>query len=150
MQTGIFEWLGSMESDENKTSHYEAITRGIRVLVMPHFMDGQSVPENDHFVWAYEVEIVNEGQISVQLRERTWLITDANGKREKVHGPGVVGEQPILNPGDTFRYSSGCPLTTSSGFMVGCYTMSDESGNRFDIDIPAFSLDLPGQRGTVN
>ncbi len=88
-----------MKSDENKSGRYEAITRDIRVSVMPHYLDAQSDPESDHFVWAYEVEIVNEGRSTVQLRERTWLITDANGKRERVHGPGVVGEQPILNPG---------------------------------------------------
>ena len=77
------------------------------------------------------------------MRERTWEITDANGKVEHVHGPGVVGDQPILNGGDVYRYSSGCPLRTPSGFMVGFYTFTDESGARFDVAVPAFSLDLP-------
>ena len=86
----------------------------------------------------------------MQLCERTWDITDARGQHEHVHGPGVVGEQPILNPGDEFHYTSGCPLTTPSGFMEGSYTMALETGEQFDVAIPAFALDLPGPIGTVN
>ena len=129
---------------------YEAITQEIRVSVRPHYLDEQSDPDADRFMWAYQVEIINEGDNTVQLQERTWHITDGNGVIEKVHGPGVVGEQPILNPGDRFKYTSGCPLTTPSGFMVGHYTMVDDDGVRFDVDIPAFALDLPGARRTVN
>ncbi len=139
-----------MTSRTNSTGRYEAVTHDIRVSVLPRYIAEQSDPENNRYVWAYDVEIINEGRKTVQLRQRTWLITDANGKREQVNGAGVVGEQPILNPGDAFKYSSGCPLTTSSGFMLGCYTMSDEAGGEFEIDVPAFSLDLPGAQGIVN
>lgn len=129
---------------------YQATTRDIHVCVTPRFLDDQSDEENNQFVWAYEVDIINEGTQTVQLRERRWEITDANGKQEIVNGPGVVGEQPILNPGDAFRYTSGCPLSTPSGFMVGSYTMVNEKGEEFLVDIPAFSLDLPDAMTTVN
>ena len=129
---------------------YQATTRDIHVCVTPRFLDDQSDEDNNQFVWAYEVDIINEGTQTVQLRERRWEITDANGKQEIVNGPGVVGEQPILNPGDAFRYTSGCPLSTPSGFMVGSYTMVNEKGEEFLVDIPAFSLDLPDAMTTVN
>ena len=86
----------------------------------------------------------------MQLLSRYWHITDANGRVEEVSGAGVVGEQPELNPGDSYQYTSGCPLTTPSGIMVGRYTMRDEAGQMFDVAIPAFSLDLPGTARTVN
>ena len=129
---------------------YEAVTQEIRVSVRPQYLDDQSDPDADRFVWAYQVEITNDGDNTVQLQERTWHITDGNGVVERVHGPGVVGEQPILNPGDRFKYTSGCPLTTPSGFMAGHYTMVDDDGVRFDVEIPPFALDLPGARRTVN
>ncbi|MEL6735121.1 MAG: Co2+/Mg2+ efflux protein ApaG [Pseudomonadota bacterium] len=129
------------------TMAYEAVTSDIRVRVQPHYLEDQSDPALPRYVWAYEVEITNMGDKTVQLRERSWIILDANGKKEHVHGPGVVGEQPILNPGDTFRYSSGCPLATPSGFMNGVYHMVDEAGDPFDIDVPPFSLDLPDALG---
>jgi len=134
-------WEREMSGQDDKP--YEAITDGIRVRVRPHYLEEQSDPALPRYVWAYEVEIANQGDKTVQLRERSWIIVDATGHEERVHGPGVVGEQPILNPGDTFRYSSGCPLTTPSGFMNGVYHMVDEAGTQFDIDVPAFSLDLP-------
>ncbi|MEL6947183.1 MAG: Co2+/Mg2+ efflux protein ApaG [Pseudomonadota bacterium] len=133
-----------MANKDNNT--YQATTHEIMVEVTPRFLNDQSDPALPRYVWAYDVAITNKGKRTVQLRERSWTIVDANGQTENVHGPGVVGEQPILNPGDAFRYSSGCPLTTPSGFMSGRYHMQDEAGERFDVDIPAFSLDLPQVR----
>ncbi len=133
-------------------STYIATTRGIEVSVHPTFLDNQSDEDEDedHYVWAYTIKIVNRSDVTVQLKHRYWLITDANGKNENVQGPGVVGEQPILNPGDEFQYTSGCPLTTPSGFMVGQYTMRCDNGEEFKIDIPAFALDLPNANRTMN
>ncbi|MEE9314292.1 MAG: Co2+/Mg2+ efflux protein ApaG [Rhizobiaceae bacterium] len=131
-------------------NRFEAITRGIRVSVTPQYLEEQSDPDENRFVWAYEVEIFNGSKSTVQLRERSWQITNSNGECEQVQGPGVVGEQPILNPGDAFQYTSGCPLTTSSGFMVGQYLMTNEVGEKFEVEIPAFSLDRPGGRGMMN
>lgn len=122
---------------------YRAITDNIEVIVRPSFSSEQSQPEENKFFWTYAVEITNCGGEVVQLRARHWEITDGNGQRQDVRGPGVVGEQPVLNPGETFRYSSGCPLTTSQGIMVGQYEMVSAAGNRFDVQIPAFSLDSP-------
>ena len=129
---------------------YEETTAGIRVCVIPQYLDDQSDPRDNHFVWAYEITITNEGKDTVQLRDRYWHITDATGHVEEVAGPGVVGEQPVLNPGDTFSYTSGCPLPTPSGIMRGHYTMADERGGSFNVSIPPFSLDLPGARTIVN
>ncbi|MBB3149033.1 MULTISPECIES: Co2+/Mg2+ efflux protein ApaG [Phyllobacterium] len=129
---------------------YKAITRDIEVTVEPFYLEEQSNPEENRYVWGYRITIANESEITVQLRARYWKITDGNGHMEEVRGPGVIGEQPILNPGDSFQYSSGCPLTTTSGVMVGRYTMQTDSGVRFDIEIPAFSLDLPDQLRTLN
>lgn len=134
---------------------YVAVTRDIRVSVTPTFLDKQSNASEQRYVWAYEIEIKNEGDTTVQLRSRRWEITDGNGKQEIVQGPGVVGEQPILNPGDRFKYSSGCPLTTPSGFMVGTFRMfagavADETSEEFDIDVPAFALDLPNASRRLN
>ncbi|MEM8663812.1 MAG: Co2+/Mg2+ efflux protein ApaG [Pseudomonadota bacterium] len=129
---------------------YRATTQDIEVTVAPSFLPEQSSPEKSRFVWAYEVEIRNEGPETVQLRNRHWTITDANGHVEIVDGPGVVGEQPTLDPGGAFRYTSGCPLTTPSGFMMGRYEMERPSGERFMVDIPAFSLDLPDDGRTIN
>jgi len=142
--------MSGIEDIENGEKPYEATTSGIRVRVRPHFLEEQSDPALPRYVWAYQVEITNLGDKTVQLRERSWDILDANGKKEHVHGPGVVGEQPILNSGDTFRYSSGCPLPTTSGFMSGLFHMVDEAGNPFDIEVPAFSLDLPNDGSAVN
>jgi len=124
---------------------YEKITRGIAVRVQPFYLEDQSTPEESHYVWAYRVRIENKGDETVQLRTRYWRITDARGRIQEVRGPGVVGEQPVLKPGEMFEYTSGCPLPTSSGFMVGSYQMESAGGETFDIAIPAFSLDSPDQ-----
>jgi ApaG protein len=122
---------------------YEAVTKGIRVRVVPQYLEQESSPEDSRYVWAYTVDIVNEGSETVQLRTRHWRITDATGRTEEVRGPGVVGQTPVLEPGESFRYTSGCPLGTPSGIMVGTYHMTTEAGGRLEVAIPAFSLDSP-------
>jgi ApaG protein len=129
---------------------YEAITRGIRIRVEPHYMEEQSSPEDSHFVWSYAVEISNDGAETVQLKSRLWRITDALGRTEEVRGPGVVGQTPVIPPGKSFHYTSGCPLKTPQGIMVGSYQMTDEAGQLFDVAIPAFSLDSPYTRRSMN
>lgn len=122
---------------------YTETTRDISVTVQPTFLDDQSSPEDDRFVWAYHIAIENNGAETVQLLTRYWRIIDSNGHVQEVRGDGVVGEQPVLYPGQTFEYTSGAPLRTPSGFMVGTYGMIGEAGDSFDIQIPAFSLDSP-------
>jgi len=139
-----------MTGKSKDSDTYQTITRGIRVQVQPEYLEDQSDEDDSRFVWAYHVRVRNDREETVQLRSRTWHITDGNGTMEEVKGPGVVGEQPILNSGDEFRYSSGCPLTTPSGFMVGSYTMVRPNGETFEAAIPAFSLDLPGARRSLN
>lgn len=129
---------------------YQANTRGIMVKVMPVYVDERSAPDESRFFWAYRVVIENQGDMTVQLLSRYWHIVDATGHVEEVRGPGVVGEQPVLGPGDSFEYTSGCPLDTASGFMRGTYTMTDENGNQFEVDIPAFPLDLPDADPVIN
>ncbi len=129
---------------------YETITRGIRVRVTPQYIEDQSSPDENYYFWSYTVDITNEGPIAVQLKTRIWLITDANGKEETVKGPGVVGQTPHLQPGQSFTYTSGCPLSTPSGIMVGTYQMQGADGNMMDVKIPAFSLDSPFTRRSVN
>ena len=129
---------------------YQAKTRTITVTVMPVYIDERSSPAENRWFWAYRVAIANEGRNTVQLLERYWRITDSHGKTEEVRGPGVVGEQPVLRPGERFEYTSGCPLGTPSGFMIGSYTMIDETGERFEVDIPGFALDLPDARPVIN
>ena len=129
---------------------YSAITREIRVQVEPIYLDDQSEPDENHFVWAYHVEIMNDGQEQVQLRTRYWRITDALGRVQEVRGPGVVGEQPVLDPGEAFEYTSGTPLPTPSGIMAGIYQMEAAGGEQFDVEIPAFSLDSPHQAVNLN
>jgi len=128
---------------------YEAETNGVVVRVTPTFLPEQSDPPQ-MWVWAYAVEIENRSDHTVQLVSRHWIITDALGRVEEVAGPGVVGEQPVLKPGAVHAYASGCPLPTTSGSMVGSYRMLVEGGDVFDAAIPAFSLDLPDARRTVN
>lgn len=126
-------------------------TNFIKVTATPLFLENQSEPAEGHFVWAYTIRIENYGDDTVQLINRTWFITDAQGHVQRVHGPGVVGEQPIIRPGDDFEYTSGTVLPTPSGIMVGTYEMEDIiSRERFDIDIPAFSLDSPMQAMRAN
>ncbi|MGH7044246.1 MAG: Co2+/Mg2+ efflux protein ApaG [Acetobacteraceae bacterium] len=130
---------------------YSKTTDGIRVSVRSFYLDDQSRPEDAHYVWAYRVTIANESRRTVQLLRRTWRITDARGRTQHVHGAGVVGEQPLLEPGESFEYTSGTPLETPSGFMVGTYHMIDPaSGETFDVAIPPFSLDSPHQAGGVH
>jgi ApaG protein len=129
---------------------YVAETEGIVVRVRPSYLAGQSDPAGGRWVWAYQVEIENRGRETVQLMARHWTITDARGEVEEVRGPGVVGEQPVIRPGDSYSYASGCPLGTPSGSMVGAYYMTDERGRAFEAAIPAFSLDVPGQRRVLN
>lgn len=129
---------------------YEAVTRSIKVIVEPIFLDEQSAPDEDHFVWAYQIRIENDSLEQVQLINRHWRITDAYGQLHEVRGEGVVGEQPTLQPGETFEYTSGTPLGTPSGIMVGSYEMKTSGGEHFDIEIPAFSLDSPYQARRLN
>lgn len=129
---------------------YEKTTRAIQVTVKPLYLDEQSSPNEDHFVWAYHVRIENKGDETVRLRRRHWSITDANGMVHEVKGAGVVGEQPVLGPGEAFEYTSGTPLATPSGIMVGSYGMESENGDCFDVAIPAFSLDSPYQQRSIH
>jgi ApaG protein len=129
---------------------YEATTRHIRVSVEPVFLDEQSSPDEDHYVWAYQVKIENDGIEPVQLLNRHWQISDARGQLQEVKGEGVVGEQPMLKPGEIFEYTSGTPLATPSGIMFGSYEMETKTGERFNIKIPAFSLDSPYQARQLN
>ena len=104
----------------------------------------------NHYVWAYQISIENLGEETVRLLNRFWRITNAIGQIEEVEGPGVVGEQPVLEPGDSFQYTSGAPLSTASGIMVGSYEMEGADGRMFDVAIPAFSLDSPHQPVQLN
>ena len=129
---------------------YTATTRNITVRVQPQFLAEQSDPVSDQYVWLYTINIENGGTEAVQLLNRHWIITNAVGHVEEVQGPGVVGEQPVLQPGDSFQYTSGCPLRTPSGLMVGTKEKVGPDDERFDIDIPAFSLDSPHQARQLN
>jgi ApaG protein len=132
------------------SSTYEATTRGIRVSVLPQYVPEESDPDEGRYFWAYTIDIENESRETVRLRSRIWRITDETGKVEEVRGPGVVGQTPTLKPGESFRYTSGCPLATPSGIMVGSFQMSTEDGEMFDVAVPAFSLDSPEGRRVVN
>ena len=120
-----------------------ATTRDITVSVETAFIEKDSDPDNQYFVWAYRISIENKGADTVQLMSRHWVITDAQGRVQEVNGAGVVGEQPVLPPGAKYSYASGTPLQTPSGFMRGTYAMRLDDGKEFDIEIPAFSLDSP-------
>ena len=122
---------------------YQAVTRGISVTVTPRYMPEESSPEQGRYFFAYTVEIINGSLDRVQLRSRHWLITDEHGHVQEVRGTGVVGEEPVLGPGESFSYTSGCPLPTPSGTMQGTYLMETAGGETFDAEIPAFSLDIP-------
>ena len=135
--------------DALKTA-YRAVTRQIEVKATPRFLPERSSPENGYFFWAYTITLTNLGHETVQLKTRHWRITDANGRLQEVRGAGVVGEQPVLKPGQSFEYTSGVPLPTPSGFMVGSYGMVTEEGEGFDIEIPAFSLDSSTASRTIN
>lgn len=121
----------------------EAVTEAIRVQVTPQYVEEQSSPEDGRFVFAYSVRIVNEGEVPVQLRSRHWIITDGHGRMEQVRGAGVVGEQPTLDPGGEYTYTSGCILGTPMGTMHGSYQMHREDGTMFDAEIAPFLLSAP-------
>jgi len=129
---------------------YEKTTKEISITVRPFYLDEQSSPDEEHYVWAYRVCIENCGDQTVRLINRHWRITDKLGRMQEHKGPGVVGEQPTLKPGETYEYTSGTPLPTPSGIMVGSYEMESEEGTRFEVEIPAFSLDSPYDSATIN
>jgi ApaG protein len=132
-------------------AQYSATTSGVVVSVQTVYLAEQSDPEADMWVWAYQVRIENQRAETVQLISRTWRITDARGHTQIVEGPGVVGKQPKLAPGEAFEYTSGTPLGTASGFMSGLYHMVvPASGETFDAEIPTFSLDTPTQARSVH
>ncbi len=129
---------------------YRTVSHGIEVKVTPRFLPDRSSPDNGYFFWAYTITLTNLGHETVQLKTRHWRITDALGRLQEVRGAGVIGKEPVLRPGEDFEYTSGVPLPTSSGFMNGTYGMVTEAGEPFDIDIPAFSLDIPQGGRTIN
>ncbi|MBR1123661.1 Co2+/Mg2+ efflux protein ApaG [Bradyrhizobium lablabi] len=129
---------------------YRAVTRQIVVTVEPNFMPERSVVDKGQYFWSYTIVITNTGDETVQLKTRHWIITDATGRKQEVRGEGVVGEQPVLGPGERFEYTSGVPLPTASGIMTGRYQMVSETGERFEIDVPTFSLDSPSVKRVLN
>lgn len=129
---------------------YTATTGSISVSVEPEYLADRSDPAQGRFFWAYTIEITNNGPTPVQIIARHWVITDQTGKREDVRGLGVVGEQPVIEPGAAFTYTSGCPLPTPSGTMVGTYQAIGANGETFSVAIPAFSLDMPGIRRVLH
>ncbi len=129
---------------------YRAVTRQIEVTVEPNYLPDRSSADKNQFFWSYTIVIRNRGPETVQLRTRHWVITDATGRSQDVRGEGVVGEQPVLGPGEHFEYTSGVPLATPSGFMTGSYQMVTETGEKFDIEVPTFSLDSPDAKRTLN
>jgi ApaG protein len=129
---------------------YRAVTRKIEVTVTPRFDPERSSHANSYYFWTYTIDITNLGGETVQLKTRHWRITDATGRLQEVRGPGVVGEEPVLKPGDSYEYTSGVPLPTPSGFMSGSYGMVTTDGEHFDIEIPAFSLDCSYAERTIN
>ena len=122
---------------------YSAVTRDITVSVVPFYLEDRSDPQENRYVWAYRITIDNQSDEPVKLLSRYWHITDGAGRVEEVRGAGVVGEEPVLGPGESFSYTSGCPLPTPSGTMQGTYLMETAGGETFDAEIPAFSLDIP-------
>jgi ApaG protein len=122
---------------------YTKTTKDIKVTATPLYQPDQSDPEESRYFWSYTIELENHGTKTVQLLNRHWHITDALGRSQEVRGPGVVGKQPVLKPGESFRYTSGVPLPTPSGIMFGEYEMILENGVKFDVDVPAFSLECP-------
>lgn len=121
-----------------------AVTEGIRVSVEARYLEDHSKPDEKRFTFAYFVTIANEGATRVQLKRRHWIITDGNGKVQDVEGPGVVGEEPVLEPGQEHRYQSGAVLTTPVGTMEGTYEMHEAGGRVFQAEIPRFALHQPG------
>jgi ApaG protein len=135
---------------QRRNARYERTTRGIRVSVAPAYLSDQSDPDEGRYLWSYTVTIENTGAETVQLLSRYWHISDQAGRVQEVRGPGVVGAQPVLEPGQTFEYTSGCPLPTASGAMVGTYQMRASSGDAFEVDIPMFLLESPHERRQIH
>ena len=129
---------------------FSKTTRHIKVTARPQFLSEHSEPMDDHYVWSYTISVKNDGDEQVQLLNRHWKITDAKGVTQEVRGPGVIGEQPVLKPGEAFQYTSGTSLNAPSGVMFGEYEMVTTDGERFDVEVPAFSLDSPYQMGRPN
>ena len=129
---------------------YCATTQGIKVMVEPQYDEERSRREAGEYFWLYTIEIRNEGTAKVELRSRYWRITDGNGKVQEVRGKGVVGVEPVIHPGQAFRYTSGVPLDTPTGFMSGTYRMEVEGGEVIDVEIPLFSLDSPDTHKSMN
>src|SRR6202023_3404280 len=142
--------MGPSRTKNSVKSAYRAMTRQIEVKVTPRFLPERSSPENGYYFWAYTITLTNLGGETVQLKTRHWRITDGQGRLQEVRGAGVVGEEPALKPGPNFENTSGVPLPTASGFMTGTYGMISAAGEAFDIKIPAFSLDMPQRRRTIN
>ncbi len=139
-----------MSNDLPLAPSYTTESENVRVTVFPIYLDSQSAPDENHYLWAYHVRIENLGSTPVQLKNRHWEITDGLGRTQVVKGTGVVGEQPFIQPGEIYEYTSGTPLTTPSGIMVGYYSMSRHDGELFSVDVPAFSLDSPYQPIILN
>ena len=129
---------------------YRAVTRQIEVTVEPNFMPERSAVDKGQYFWSYTIVITNSGNETVQLRSRHWIITDATGRKQEIRGEGVIGEQPVLAPGERHQYTSGVPLPTASGIMTGRYQMVTESGEQFEIEVPTFSLDSPESKRKPN
>ena len=129
---------------------YEKTTRNLTVFVEPQYLENQSNPDESKFVWSYTIIVRNTGAETIKLLTRHWIITDGLGRKQEVRGDGVVGEQPVLPPRTQFQYTSGCPLNMSSGVMEGSYGMINQKGEHFDIAVPAFSLDSPHEKHSVN
>ncbi|HRE44126.1 MAG TPA: Co2+/Mg2+ efflux protein ApaG [Terricaulis sp.] len=130
---------------------YEQETSGLHVRVEPQFLPEESAPAEGRYVWAYTIEIENRSGESVQLISRFWRITDENGLTQEVEGPGVIGQQPVIEPGESFRYTSAAPLAAPSGMMMGAYSMRRVAGgDAFDIAVPLFALDSPHQARLAN
>jgi len=129
---------------------FERKTKDVIVRVEPDFLSEQSSPSDDRFIWAYTVEIENQTKTDLQVTERFWQIADSRGQVQEVRGSGVVGEQPVLKPGEVFRYTSGAPLSAPSGMMLGTYKMESPDGESFDVDIPAFLLESPHEPRLLN
>ena len=130
---------------------YQAVSNGVRVTVTPRYLEEESLPEAGRYFFAYTVEITNLSLDRIKLKSRYWKIVDAAGRVQEVRGAGVVGKQPVLGPGESFTYTSGCPLETPSGTMQGSYDMERlGGGGTFHAEIPAFSLDAPQARRSVH
>lgn len=122
----------------------DTVTRGIRIQVETSYVEERSEPQAGYFFFSYRVRISNEGHVTAQLLSREWVITDSDGNVERVQGPGVVGKQPVLEPGESFEYTSFCPLRTSFGSMEGSYLMKTNTGETFEAIIDPFTLAVPG------